>query len=195
MKVILLADVKALGKRGDLADVADGYANNFLLRRNLATVATAGAIKQLEQQNSAKNRRQAEEVANAQDVATQLEAAILEIPAKAGGNGRLFVPDRSASRQQCHREVEYSGRRGKVTPVASDRESAHVGRFRRKYGGDEGLRRQVAALFDILSGALGKDKVVMRAGKLGALKLMRSQAVGERLLALQRLGFEDPNLP
>src|SRR5262249_37448504 len=45
-----------------------------------------------------------------------------------------------------------------------------------------------------LSGALGKDKVVMRAGKLGALKLMRSAALGERLLALQRLVFEDPTL-
>ena len=90
MKVILLSDVKPLGKRGDVADVADVYANNFLLRRNLATIATAGAIKQLEQQNNAKARRQAEEVANAQDVATQLEAATLEIPAKAGGNGRLF---------------------------------------------------------------------------------------------------------
>jgi large subunit ribosomal protein L9 len=90
MKVILLADVKPLGKRGDLVDVADGYANNYLLRRKLATVATPGAIKQLEQQNNAKNRRQAEEVANAQEVATQLEALTLKIPARAGGNGRLF---------------------------------------------------------------------------------------------------------
>lgn len=90
MKVILLADVKPLGKRGDLADVADGYANNYLLRRKLATAATPGAIKQLEQQNNAKNRRQAEEVANAQEVATQLEALTLKIAARAGGNGRLF---------------------------------------------------------------------------------------------------------
>jgi large subunit ribosomal protein L9 len=90
MKVILLSDVKALGKRGDVATVADGYANNFLLPRRLATVATPGAIKQLEQQNNAKKRRQAEEVANAQDVATQLEDLTLEIAAKAGGNGRLF---------------------------------------------------------------------------------------------------------
>jgi ATP-dependent Lon protease len=57
-----------------------------------------------------------------------------------------------------------------------------------------GVRRQVAALYEILAGALGKDKVVMRAGKLGALKLMRSAALGERVLALQRLVFEDPTL-
>jgi large subunit ribosomal protein L9 len=90
MKVILLSDVKALGKRGELTDVADGFANNFLLPRKLATPATPGAIKQLEQQLNAKKRRQAEEVANAQDVATQLEALTLDISAKAGGNGRLF---------------------------------------------------------------------------------------------------------
>jgi large subunit ribosomal protein L9 len=53
-------------------------------------VAPPGAIKQLEQQTNAKKRRQAEEVANAQDVATQLEEATFEISAKAGGNGRLF---------------------------------------------------------------------------------------------------------
>jgi ATP-dependent Lon protease len=57
-----------------------------------------------------------------------------------------------------------------------------------------GVRRQVAALYEILSGALGKDKVIMRAGKLGALKMMRSSALGERVLALQRLVFEDPTL-
>ena len=90
MKLILLSDVKPLGKRGDVATVADGYANNFLLPRKLATAATPGAIKQLEQQTNAKKRRQAEEVANAQDVATQLEELTLEIAAKAGGNGRLF---------------------------------------------------------------------------------------------------------
>ncbi len=78
--------------------------------------------------------------------------------------------------------------------MADDVERLAADRFRRKYGGDEGLRRQVAALFEVLSGALGKEKVVMRAGKLGALKLMRSAVLGERLLALQRLVFEDPTL-
>jgi len=78
--------------------------------------------------------------------------------------------------------------------VATSRENPHVGRFRRKYGGDEGLRREISALYEILSGALGAEKVVMRAGKLGTLKQMRSQAVPDRLLALQRLVFEDPTI-
>lgn len=90
MKVILTGDVKPLGTRGQLVDVKDGYANNYLLRQKLAVLATPGAMKQLEQQQNAKKRKQAEEVANAQDVATQLEEAVVKVSAKAGGNGRLF---------------------------------------------------------------------------------------------------------
>ena len=90
MKVILTGDVKPLGSRGAVVDVKDGYANNFLFPRQLAVAATPGAMKQLEQQQSAKKRKQAEEVANAQDVAAQLEEAVIRVSAKAGGNGRLF---------------------------------------------------------------------------------------------------------
>ena len=90
MKVILTGDVKPLGSRGTVVDVKDGYANNFLFPRGLAVTATPGAMKQLEQQQHAKKRKQAEEVANAQDVATQLESATVKVSAKAGGNGRLF---------------------------------------------------------------------------------------------------------
>ncbi len=97
MKVILTSDVKALGHRGQLVDVKDGYANNYLLREKLAVPATPGATKQLEQQQHAKKRKQAEEVANAQDVATQLAEATIRVGAKAGGNGRLFGTVTNAS--------------------------------------------------------------------------------------------------
>jgi large subunit ribosomal protein L9 len=90
MKVILLDDVASLGKRGAVVNVADGYANNYLFRRDLAAEASGGALKMLEQQNRAKQRRQAEEVANAREVAEQLERMVLKVSAKAGGNGRLF---------------------------------------------------------------------------------------------------------
>jgi large subunit ribosomal protein L9 len=90
MKLILTSDVKPLGTRGQLVDVKDGYANNYLLRQKLAVAATPGAMKQLEQQQHAKKRKQAEEVANAQEVATQLEQTTIRVAAKAGGNGRLF---------------------------------------------------------------------------------------------------------
>ncbi|MGB8266641.1 MAG: 50S ribosomal protein L9 [Candidatus Velthaea sp.] len=90
MKVILLSDVPALGKRGAVVNVADGYANNFLFPRKLAVTASEGALKTLEQQNKAKARKQADEVANAHEVAQQLEATTLKVTARAGGNGRLF---------------------------------------------------------------------------------------------------------
>jgi ATP-dependent Lon protease len=78
--------------------------------------------------------------------------------------------------------------------MAQGAEQSSVTRFRRKYGGDDGVRRYVAALYDVLASTLGADKMVLRAGKLDALKLMRSNLLPERILALQRLVFEDPTL-
>ena len=69
-----------------------------------------------------------------------------------------------------------------------------VARFRRKFSSDDELTRYVTALYDVLASVLGGDKVVLRAGKMNALKLMRSRALPERILALQRLIFEDPTL-
>jgi len=70
----------------------------------------------------------------------------------------------------------------------------YVRRFRRRHGGEEELRRHVDALYDILATVLGAEKIVLRAGKLGALKGMRSDRVGDRIHALQRLVFEDPTI-
>ena len=77
--------------------------------------------------------------------------------------------------------------------MADDAERPAV-RSRRLSGGGDGVRRRTSALFGVLTDALGKEKVVMRAGRLGALKLMQSPLAGERLLALQPLVFEDPTL-
>ena len=78
--------------------------------------------------------------------------------------------------------------------MAQGADPAYIARFRRKHGGDENTRRYVAALYDVLAGVLGNDKMVLRAGKLNALKMMRSSLLPERILALQRLVFEDPTL-
>ena len=78
--------------------------------------------------------------------------------------------------------------------MAEGVDPVYTARFRRKYGGEDGLRRYVAVLYDLLADTLGADKMVLRAGKLNALKLMRSNLVPERILALQRLVFEDPTL-
>jgi large subunit ribosomal protein L9 len=90
MRVILLNDVKALGKRGTVVEVAEGYANNFLIPKKLAAEASAGALASLEQQNKAKAKRQAEDLAQAQEIARLIESKPLSVPARAGGNGKLF---------------------------------------------------------------------------------------------------------
>jgi len=90
MRIILLSDVKPLGTIGSVVEVADGYARNFLLPRGLAAEASKGSLALLEQQRRAKARRDAEAVANAEALGKQLEGLQLTVPAKAGGNGRLF---------------------------------------------------------------------------------------------------------
>ncbi len=90
MKLVLYTDVKALGKRGDIVDVADGYARNFLLPRKLAGEADKGALAQLEAQHKAQGRRLAQEEADARALAARLESAKLTVRAKAGENGKLF---------------------------------------------------------------------------------------------------------
>lgn len=90
MKLVLLSDVKALGKRGDVVDVADGYARNFLLPRKLAGEADKGALAQLDAQHKARERRDAQELADARQLATRIESAKLVVKAKAGENGKLF---------------------------------------------------------------------------------------------------------
>jgi ATP-dependent Lon protease len=70
----------------------------------------------------------------------------------------------------------------------------HVARLRRKFGVEDELSRHVTALYEMLATVLGQDKVILRAGKVSALKMMRSQNLPDRLCGLQRLVFEDPTL-
>lgn len=90
MKLILLSDVKALGKQGQVVDVAEGYARNFLLPRKLAAEANKGALAMLEGQKRAQQKRDAQALAETQELATLLESKPVAVPAKAGGNGKLF---------------------------------------------------------------------------------------------------------
>jgi ATP-dependent Lon protease len=73
-------------------------------------------------------------------------------------------------------------------------ENPYVARFRRKFSGEDEMSRYVSALYDVLANTIGADKLVLRAGKMNALKMMRSPALPDRICALQRLVFEDPTL-
>ncbi|MGB6063142.1 MAG: 50S ribosomal protein L9, partial [Candidatus Aquilonibacter sp.] len=90
MKVILLSDVKALGKKGDVVDVAEGYARNFLLPRNLVSEANKGALAVHADQKRAIEKREAQTLAEAKELASKIESTQLAVKAKAGGNGKLF---------------------------------------------------------------------------------------------------------
>jgi large subunit ribosomal protein L9 len=90
LQVILKEDVKKLGKKGDLVNVAEGYARNFLFPRNLAVEATGGNLKSLKQEKEAERQRQAREEEAAKKVAAKLNGANLELAVKVGEAGRLF---------------------------------------------------------------------------------------------------------
>ncbi|MBE6728513.1 MAG: 50S ribosomal protein L9 [Ruminococcaceae bacterium] len=90
MKVILLADVKGKGKKGELCQVSDGYARNFLFPKNLAVEADSAAMSELKNREAAKEHHKKEEIAAATATAKELEGKTVVIKAKAGSAGRLF---------------------------------------------------------------------------------------------------------
>ncbi len=90
MKVILLEDVKGTGKKGEIKEVKDGYANNCLLKKGLAKEATAQNINILEGQKASAQHKIDVERAEAQAIAEKLEGKKVTVTAKAGQNGRLF---------------------------------------------------------------------------------------------------------
>ena len=90
MKVILLQDVKGKGKKGQLLEVSDGYARNFMLPRKLAVEATADAINTMRMNDKATQERIAREKAEALEISKKLRELTLVVTAKGGGAGRLF---------------------------------------------------------------------------------------------------------
>lgn len=90
MKVILLKDVKGLGKKGSVVNVKDGYARNFLLPRGVAKEATEGNLKVLKEQETAREIRQKEELEKAKKLAEKISSISVKIQGKAGENGKLF---------------------------------------------------------------------------------------------------------
>jgi len=90
MKVIFLQDVKGKGKKGEIKNVADGYAHNFLFKKNLAIEATPANLKALEAQKKKEAELAKQELENAKKLKEVLENTTVELKAKAGEGGRLF---------------------------------------------------------------------------------------------------------
>lgn len=90
MKVVLLSDIKGTGKKGELVNVSDGYARNFLFPRKLAKEADAQALTELRNAEQSRLHKIAVETAQAEENKNKLEGKILNMTAKAGQGGRLF---------------------------------------------------------------------------------------------------------
>ena len=90
MKVILLQDVKAKGKKGQMIEVSDGYARNYMLPRKLAIEATADAVNTKRMNDKATQERIAKEKAEALEISKKLRELTVTVTAKGGGSGKLF---------------------------------------------------------------------------------------------------------
>jgi len=90
MKVVLMQEVKGLGQAGQIKDVADGYARNFLLPKGLATIATPGAVKEVEQRQVAERKRQDKVDQEMFAVGKKLDGTYVTVRSKVGEGGKLY---------------------------------------------------------------------------------------------------------
>lgn len=90
MKIILTADVKPLGKKGDVVEVADGYGKNFLIKKGLAQAATASTIHEAAQKKASQDFHKAEEVKALKALAAELDGKSVVVKIKTGENGKVF---------------------------------------------------------------------------------------------------------
>ena len=90
MKVILKADVKGSGKKGDILEVSDGYARNFLLKKGLADIATATGINDISQRKKADAYHKAENEKSLRELAKQVNGKEVTVSIRAGENGKVF---------------------------------------------------------------------------------------------------------
>lgn len=115
MKVILKADVKGTGKKGDIIDVSDGYAKNFLLKKGLAEIATASGINEINQKRSADAFHRAEYVKSMQELAQKLGGSEVPVAIKVGENGRAFGSVTTAQIAQALFEQGFDVDKKKIT--------------------------------------------------------------------------------
>ena len=89
-KLILRADLDGLGKRGDIVEVSDGHARNYLLPKGLAMTATSGAVDQAAKMRRSRDQRDQADRDQSQSIASKLVSQVITIEAKAGSEGKLF---------------------------------------------------------------------------------------------------------
>ena len=115
MKVILLSDVKKLGKKGDIVEVSDGYGRNFLLNKNLAVMATKKSMEILDEQNLQHDLEEKQKEADAEDLKKQLAKITLEFHVKTGEGGRVFGSVSTKHSCMKHTEFMWTRERSSIT--------------------------------------------------------------------------------
>lgn len=115
MKVILKTDVKGSGKKGDVIEVSDGYAKNFLLKKGLAEIATASGINEINQKKAADAFHKAEYVKSQKELAAKLNNAQVTVAIKAGENGRVFGSVTTAHVAAALSDLGYEIEKKKIT--------------------------------------------------------------------------------
>ena len=90
MKVILLQDIKGVGKKDEIINASDGYARNFLFPKNMAVEANAGNMGNLKAKQESKNFRREQEKEEAMQIAKKMQGILLKMQVKAGENGKIF---------------------------------------------------------------------------------------------------------
>ncbi|MBX4262025.1 50S ribosomal protein L9 [Clostridium estertheticum] len=111
MKIILLKDIKSMGKKGDVVNAADGYARNYLFPRKLAEEATDPNMHILNKKNDIERKKKTSEIEDAQTTANALKDKVVKIIGKAGENGKLFgaITSKdiaSALNKQCNLDID-----------------------------------------------------------------------------------------
>lgn len=118
MKVVLLENVKGHGKKGELCNVSDGYARNFLFPKKLAVAADAAALSELKSREDAKAHHKQEEIDAAKTTAQKLDGKTVTVKAKAGNGGKLFG---SVTSKEISEEIKNS------FGITVDRKKMNVG--------------------------------------------------------------------
>lgn len=114
MKVILLQDVKGQGKKGEVVDVNEGYARNFLIKKGLAEIATAAKLNDISMKKSAADFHKAEEIKATKELAKTLNGQKFNVKIKAGQNGKVFGSVTSANISDALAEAGYTVDKKKI---------------------------------------------------------------------------------
>lgn len=142
MKVVLLEKVPALGERGDVCEVADGYARNLLFPQNLATSATPQAIAEAAQEFEARRKNAERQLADIQQVASRLDGFVLEIAEKASEAGTLYAAVGAQKVAACLKERGFAIKKTQIgmQPIKTPGEYPATVRF------DHGLEVEITII-------------------------------------------------